>query len=235
MNILVIVIIIISLFVFCVTLTNVAPNIFMHTFNKYNKVQNSSGITADAFAILAVEYSGFRNLKVGRIKGELTDAYSYRDKVIALSESTIGNSSVSALAVVAHEYGHAMQHYSYNFLFALTTIFNKITRFFSFLVYPSLLASIIILVFFPQKESLGLLLLYIGLGLIAIALLYRLLTIPVEFGASRRGLKYLKDNRVLNNKELIMAKKVLKSAGFTYVAGFLSSILGWTNLVKRYK
>ena len=218
-----------------IAIANFAPAQFRHTFNKYNKVRNSLGITADQFAMAAVNSSPYETLSLARIKGELTDAYVPKQNVIALSDTTIGNSSVAALAVVAHEYGHAIQKNSNSTFFNVTHYFGVITGFLSKLAVPSIIVGLILRIFVSGKETLGMALIYAGIILIIIAFLYKLFTIPVEYDATNKGLRYLAENEVLNNKELRIAKKVLRAAGLTYVASFLAVMLSWTFLVPKYK
>lgn len=218
-----------------IAIANFAPAQFKRTFYKYNKVNNSLGISADQFALAAVEYSPYETLEVARIKGELTDAYIPKLNTIALSETTIGNTSVAALAVVAHEYGHAIQKNSNSTFFNLTHYFGVITGFLSKLSVPIFLVGLILWVFVKSQEGLGVTLMYIGVIIVIVAFLYQLFTIPIEFDASKKGLKYLADNEVLNAKELRIANKVLRAAGMTYVASFLATMLAWTFLVPKYK
>ncbi len=218
-----------------IAIANFAPAQFRRTFRKYNKIQSSLGITADQFAVAAVQASPYETLSLARIKGDLTDAYIPKQNVIALSETTIGNKSVAAIAVVAHEYGHAIQKNSNSTFFNVTHYFAIITAFLSKLAIPSIVVGLILKFFVENKEALGMGLIYAGIVVIIIAFLHKLFTIPVEYDATNRGLKYLAEYEVLNAKELRIAKKVLRAAGLTYVASFLATMLSWTFLVPKYK
>ena len=218
-----------------IAIANLAPAHFKHTFYKYNKVENQLGITADQFAQAAVSTSPYETLGLARIDGELTDAYVPKKNLICLSNTTIGNSSVAALTVVAHEYGHAIQKNSNSTFFNVTHYFGVITGFLSKLAVPAILVGLILWVFVATAESIGITLVYIGIVIIIVSFLYKLFTIPVEFDASNKGLKYLAENEIFTAKELRIAKRVLRAAGMTYVASFLAVMLSWTFLVPRYK
>jgi len=208
-----------------------AGGVLVARFKKYNTLYADLGLTSEQLLIAAKDYYQIKKLKIARIKGELTDCYIPGKRTIAISESCFGRSSVSALAVVSHEMGHALQHDKGSFLFAFSRIIGFFFRIFAVFVLPAILAGLIMLPF-SQTEHVGIILLCAGAGIIVLGLLVKIITIPVEYNASHRGLKFLRESRAMNEMELKIAKKIMNAAGFTYIAGFISTILG-INWIKR--
>lgn len=185
------------------------------TFNKYDQLMTEHQVTGRQAAEYILQQSGITNVRVEPVAGHLTDHYDPRNKVLRLSESTYQNTSVSAVAVAAHECGHALQDaQDYKFMrvrAALVPVVNL----------GSTIAMPLILIGFLMQIA-GL----IQLGILAfsLVLLFQLVTLPVEFDASRRAIEILGQGHIFTEAEVQPARKVLRAAGFTYVAASLSTL-----------
>lgn len=185
------------------------------TFNKYDQLMTEHQVTGRQAAEFILQQSGITNVRVEPVAGHLTDHYDPRNKVLRLSEATYQNTSVSAVAVAAHECGHALQDaQDYKFMrvrAALVPIVNL----------GSTIAMPLILIGFLMQIA-GL----IQLGILAfsLVLLFQLVTLPVEFDASRRAIEILGQGHIFTEAEVQPARKVLRAAGFTYVAASLSTL-----------
>ena len=193
------------------------------TFSKYNDVRSSRGITAASAARQILDANGLQNIRVEHVSGDLTDHYSPNENVIRLSDSTYNSTSVAAIGVAAHECGHAIQHargYApLSFRSALVPVANIGSQL-SWLF-------IILGIFFGGSHTL----IMIGILMFSAAVLFQLVTLPVEFNASSRALKVLEADGILGTEELAGGKKVLRAAALTYVAALASSILQLLRLI----
>jgi len=200
------------------------------TFKKYSKVPCSKGITGTDAAALLLRTNNINDVKVEPVKGSLTDHYSPSDKKLRLSEPVYGSTSIAAVGVAAHEAGHAIQHATHwsplGLRSTLVPVANIGSRFGPWLAIAGLAI--------PASSSysgIGSLLLNIGIILFSGAVLFYVITLPVEFNASHRAITVLRANNVLNEKELNGVKKVLTAAALTYVASALSSIANLLRLI----
>ncbi|MEE1280758.1 MAG: zinc metallopeptidase [Acutalibacteraceae bacterium] len=187
-----------------------------NSFNKFSKYPNSRGITAQDVAMKILHNAGIYDVRIEPIRGNLTDHYSPKEKVLRLSESVYNSTSIAAIGVAAHECGHAIQHQVGYFPLKLRSISVPLANIGSIFYWPLIL--------------LGLILGYAGLAQIGVLLFsfvvaFQLITLPVEFNASKRALTILSETGVLIGEELTGAKKVLNAAALTYVAALFSSIL----------
>lgn len=186
------------------------------TYSKYSKKQNSGKLTGKEVAEKILEMNGLSNVKVGRINGSLTDHYDPRNKTISLSDGIYNSNSISACAVAAHEVGHAIQdkeRYSMLvFRSKLVPVVNFTSRLSSILVFSGFIFDLFNFI-------------TIGAILLTVGLFFQLITLPVEFDASKRAKEELKKCGLIENQDTKGATKVLKAAAFTYVAGFLASAL----------
>lgn len=192
------------------------------TYSRYSRIGNSKGITSQQAAQAILQSAGIYDVRIERIRGNLTDHYSPKEKVLRLSDSVYGSSSVAALGVAAHECGHTIQHKVGYGPLKLRSLSVPIANFGSMLSWPVII--------------IGLLLGYTGLAQVGVYLflcvvLFQIITLPVEFNASNRALKILNDRNMLVGDELKGAKKVLSAAAMTYVAAVFSSILQLLRLV----
>lgn len=224
---------ILLLFAVCLSIANYAPKQFYNTYKKYSEYIVDVEYTAGDFAVYISKR--FPNLSVARINGELNDAFYPKKNTICLTEDTIYSKSVSAFAVVAHEFGHAIQYNTKNFRFKFCMALSVFANIFSRLTFPLLIVGAVFAFTNIVSKSIAYGLLIAGASIFAISFLVKILTIPIEYEATNFGLKTLQDNGVLGKKGMKMARKVLKSAGLTYVSSLLASMLAWTFMVPKYK
>jgi hypothetical protein len=192
------------------------------SFRKYSKIQNQRGIRSEQAAEMILKNAGIYDVSIQRISGNLTDHYDPSAKVLRLSDSVYGSTSVSAVGVAAHECGHAIQHANGYVPLSIRTAIVPVVNFASRLSMPLIL--------------LGLILGYTGIAqigviLFAAVLVFQVVTLPVEFNASHRALKILNSSNILYGKENTAAKRVLRAAALTYVASVLSTALQMFRLI----
>jgi hypothetical protein len=192
------------------------------TFAKYSKVPSSRRITGQAAAALLLNVYKIDNVKVEGVRGSLSDHYSPADKKLRLSEPVYGSTSIAAIGVAAHEAGHAIQHAVRWAPLALRSTLVPVANIGSSMGPWIAIAGLALS--FP-------ILINIGILLFSGAVLFYLITLPVEFNASNRALTLLRDNNVLTEKELKGAKAVLTAAALTYVASALTAIASLLRLV----
>ena len=176
------------------------------TFNKYNRVRSMSGMTGAQAAEHILHTAGIYDVSVQHISGNLTDHYDPRNKVLRLSDSTYGSSSVAAVGVAAHECGHAIQHQKDYAPLSIRSAIVPLANFGSFLAWPLIVIGLFI------TSSTGSLLINIGILCFSLAVLFQLVTLPVEFNASSRAVRILGETGILAQEELKGTKKVLKAA-----------------------
>lgn len=181
------------------------------TYKRFSTKVASSRISAAELSRRILNTSGV-DVKVEKTAGQLTDHYDPRKKVLRLSEAVYGSSSIAALGISAHETGHALQHHGGYFLLHLRNAIYPVASFGSSLAFPIFFIGFI---FSRQGPSI---LMDIGILLFAGAVVFSLLTLPVEFNASKRALVLLRQGRYLKREELSEARQVLSAAALTYVA-----------------
>ena len=187
------------------------------TFNRFSKVRASSGMTATQMAEQLLHAEGVYDVSVERTRGNLTDHYDPKNMVLRLSDSTANSTSVAALGVAAHEAGHVLQHRDGYAPLMLRTAAVPVVNIGSNLSWPLFLVGIIV-----SWEPL----VYAGIALFALAVLFAIITLPVEFNASKRALAALEANGYLQpGEEMRGAKKVLSAAAMTYVASAFMAIM----------
>ena len=196
------------------------------TFKKYSRVQSNSGLTGAQAAKRILESQGIYDVTIQHIAGELTDNYNPRNKVLSLSSSTYNSTSVAAIGVAAHECGHAIQH---DRGYAPIAVRNALVPFANWGSRLSWILIIVGIIFYGQGT--GQTMIDIGIFAFALAVLFQLVTLPVEFNASGRAIKVLESTGIFGTSELKCTKKVLGAAAMTYVAAAASSILQLLRLV----
>lgn len=189
------------------------------TFNRYSKVLNVSGMTGAEAAERLLHKSGIYDVHIERVTGSLNDHYDPRKKVLRLSDSVYSQTSVAAIGVAAHECGHAMQHEDGYMPLKLRSTLVPVANFGSFVSWPLIIIGLLI------GGSGSELLINIGILLFSVAVLFQLITLPVEFNASRRAVLHLGDAGILHGNEIEQTRKVLNAAALTYVAAAASAIL----------
>ena len=186
------------------------------TFQKFSTVNSARRVTAQDAAERILRGAGIYDVRIERIRGNLTDHYSPNEKVLRLSDSVYNSTSVAAIGVAAHECGHAIQHAHGYAALKLRSASVPVANIGSKLSWPLIL--------------LGLALGYaelarVGVFLFTFVVLFQLITLPVEFNASNRAMRILEDSGMLGGTELRGASKVLRAAALTYVAALFSSVL----------
>lgn len=200
------------------------------TYSKYRKVISEKNLTGKQVAELILNASDISNVQITEIEGNLTDYYDSKNKVLALSKANYNGSSISSIGVTAHECGHAIQDKVNYFPMKLRSMVIKIYNISSKLLLPLIIIGFIFdfLLLIPFASTIFL---YIGITVFGLSLLLNLITLPVEFNASKRALEILEKSTILTNEETKMAKKVLNSAALTYVAAFIYSLLNFLRFV----
>lgn len=192
------------------------------TFKKYSRVRAACGLTGAMAAQRVLQLSGITDVRIEHISGNLTDHYDPRSKTLRLSDSTYSSNSIAAVCVAAHECGHAVQHQLGYGPLVLRSTLVPAANFGSTLAWPVFFAGLI----FSMRP-----LLMAGIILFSLAVVFQLVTLPVEFNASSRALKILENGHVLGDSELSAGKKVLGAAAMTYVASLAASVLQLLRLV----
>ena len=192
-------------------------------FSKYSRVASMSGMTGAQAARMILQSNGINDVSVQRISGKLTDHYNPSTKVLNLSESVYGSTSVAAIGVAAHECGHAIQHARGYFPLSLRTALVPVANIGSQLSWVFIIVGAIL--------SFNQTLITIGIIMFSAAVLFQLVTLAVEFNASARALEQLESNGILYRDEVSQTRKVLSAAALTYVAAAATAILQLLRLI----
>lgn len=193
------------------------------TFNKYDQVHSRNNVTGTQAAQYILKTEAINNVGVQQISGDLTDNYNSGTKLLSLSEATAQSTSVAAIGVAAHECGHAVQDHTNYIPLRLRAAIVPVANLGSTLSFPIILIGVL----FSWNQTL----INIGILAFSLALLFQLVTLPVEFNASRRALAILSEGNLLTEEEVPMARKVLFAAALTYVAAALSTFLQLLRLI----
>ncbi len=198
------------------------------TFKAYSMLASSRGLTGAQVAAMILKSSGVYDVSVSHVGGSLTDHFDPRIKVVNLSDSVYGSTSVAAISVAAHECGHAMQHNEGYAPLKFRSAFVPVANFGSKLGMPVIIAGLLL----SSMVNLGFyVLVRIGIILFSFGMIFQIVTLPVEFDASRRALATLKSMNLLEDTELYGSRKVLKAAAMTYVAAAAASILSLLRII----
>ena len=195
------------------------------TFQKYSRIRSHSGMTGREAAERLLHANGIYDVTVQHVAGNLTDHYDPRNKTLNLSDSTYASTSVAAIGVAAHECGHAVQHANGYAPLKIRGSLVPVANFGSTLAWP------LILIGFLIQGNASVLLINLGILLFSAAVLFQIVTLPVEFNASSRALKSLETNGILYTEEVADTRKVLRAAALTYVASAASAILQLLRLI----
>ncbi len=192
------------------------------TFNKYSKIAARNNVTADGVARNLLSLYGMSNMPVNHVSGNLTDHYDPRNRTLNLSDGVYGSRSIASIGVAAHETGHAIQHLeAYSPLMFRNSIVPVV----------NIATSVSTPLFFVGLLMANSMLVNIGIMLFTAALVFHLVTLPVEINASSRALKLLEQTGTLSSDELVGAKKVLTAAAWTYIAAALTSALTLVRMI----
>ena len=185
-------------------------------YRKYSKIENARGMTASEVAERILKGAGISDVRIERIEGELTDHYDPKNKVVRLSEGVYYSTSVAAIGVAAHECGHVLQHYNGYLPIRVRNAIVPVVNFGSNLSWPLILLGVL----FGLTRLVD-----VGIILFTLVLLFQIVTLPVEFNASKRAIGVIRDTGILYGDEITGAKKVLNAAALTYVAGVIATAL----------
>ena len=209
----------------CIIITLICQVKVQSTFSKYSKIRNSRNITGAQAAEYVLRQNGVTGVRIEHVSGSMTDHFDPRTNVIRLSDTVYNSNSVAAVGVACHEAGHAVQH-------AEGYLPNKIRGF----ILPmakigSQLSWILILLGLIFTAKVGFVLLYIGIVLFSLSVLFTIATLPVEFNASKRALECIRESDLLYGDEYTGAKRTLQAAAMTYVAAALTAIMQLLRLI----
>lgn len=185
-------------------------------YKKYSQQPNAAGLTGASVARRILDRYGMQDVDIEMVAGSLSDHYDPAKKVVRLSEPIYAGRSIASLAIASHEVGHAIQHNKGYAALALRSLLVKPVNFGSFLAWPLLFIGLI--VSSPMLMDIGI---YLFMGVIA----FHMVTLPVEFDASRRAVKILSTDGYIHPAEATGAKKMLNAAAWTYVAAAAMAIL----------
>ncbi len=197
------------------------------TFRRFSEVGNRNRLTGAEVARRLLMRAGITDVKVEKVAGNLTDHYDPRTKTLRLSEPVYDSESIAALGVAAHETGHAVQHDEGYMPLSIRSAIVPVATFGSTLAFPLVIAG-----FFLTSiigASMSTLLINVGIVLFTAVVAFQLITLPVEFNASRRAIAMLDEGRILAEDEIAPARKMLNAAALTYVA---SAAVAIANLLR---
>jgi Zn-dependent membrane protease YugP len=206
-----------------VVITLIASAKVKSTFSRYSRVGSMSGLTGAQVAERLLNNSGIYDVRIERISGSLNDHYDPRSKVLRLSDPVYGQSSLAAIGVAAHECGHAIQHQNDYIPLKLRGALVPVANLGSMAAWPMIILGL----FMGYNEFL----INLGIILFSAAVLFQIITLPVEFNASRRAIARLGETGILHGDELKKSKKVLDAAALTYVAAAAATILQLLRLI----
>lgn len=199
------------------------------TFNKYNRIETKHGKQAKDVARFMLDGGGCINTKIKPIKGELTDNYNPSTDTVSLSSSVYNQSTIGAVGVTAHEIGHVFQHKNNYGLVKLRSTLIPIMNVSNFLIWPLIIIGLIceLSALFSGAD----ILIYIGVALYALEIVFCLITLPIELNASKRAYNMLVATGEMDTEEAKGVKEVLNAAAWTYVAALVTSILSLLRLL----
>lgn len=204
---------------FCI----IAQSRVSSTYRKYARVMSRSGLTGAQAAQRILQMSGIYDVRIEHVNGTLTDHYDPSSKVLRLSDATYGSPSVAAIGVAAHECGHALQHEKGYVPLQIRTALVPYANFGSRVGFPIILVGALL--------GMNQVLIQVGIWVFALAVLFQIVTLPVEFDASSRALMMLGDYGLMGRDETNSCRKVLSAAALTYVAAAATSILQLIRLI----
>ncbi len=202
-----------------------ASQMVTSTYRKYSKVRARGGMTGAEAAQRILQMSGIRDVQIQHVRGDLTDHYDPVKKVLRLSDTVYDSRSVAAIGVAAHECGHALQHKEGYFPLKFRSALVPAANIGSKLGLPLVILGLVLGIGFDLPGGGYFSLAQIGIWVFALAVLFQLVTLPVEFNASGRALKMLGSYGVMTDDEVDDCKRVLGAAALTYVAAAASSVL----------
>ena len=198
----------------CFILAIIASSRVNSTFKRYSKQMSSRRITGSDAAEQVLHANGVADVRIERVSGNLTDHYDPKANVIRLSDAVYNSTSTAAIGVACHEAGHAVQYAREYFPIKVRAAIIPATNIGSKLAMPLILLGIL----FASVGNYSYTLVYLGIAMFALSLVFQLVTLPVEFNASRRAMEAIKSTQLLTEEEQKGARKTLTAAAMTYVA-----------------
>lgn len=211
----------------CILLSLWASSSVKSTFRRYSTQYSTRRITGADAAAKVLRNNGVQNVRIERISGNLTDHFDPKTNVIRLSDSVYDSTSTAAIGVACHEAGHAVQYATHYAPIKLRAAIIPVTNFGSKLAMPLILIGILL----SFAGNLSYTLVYLGIACFSLSLIFQLITLPVEFNASRRAIRAIEDAGILSAQELVGARKTLKAAAMTYVAATAVSLTQLLRLI----
>jgi Zn-dependent membrane protease YugP len=211
----------------CIILSLWASSNVKSTFNRYSKQYSSRRITGADAANRVLSANGVTGVRIERVTGNLTDHFDPKTNVIRLSDSVYNSTSTAAIGVACHEAGHAVQYAKSYGPIRLRAAVIPVTNFGSRIAMPLILLGVLLSAFMEASYTL----VYLGIACFGLSLVFQLVTLPVEFNASRRALNAIESGELLTQDEQRGAKKVLTAAAMTYVAATAVSLAQLLRLV----
>ena len=211
----------------CVLLSLWASSNVNSTFKKYARQLSSRRITGADAAQRVLSANGVRGVRIDRVSGNLTDHYDPRTNVIRLSDSVYDSTSTAAIGVACHEAGHAVQYADNYAPIKLRAAIIPITNIGSKLAMPLILLGLVL----SFMENFSYFFVYLGIACFGLSLVFQLLTLPVEFNASRRAMQAIEDSNLLTTEEQKGARKTLTAAALTYVAATATALAQLLRLI----
>lgn len=216
----------------CVILSLWASSNVKNTFNRYSKQLSARHITGAMAAERVLLANGVRGVRIERVAGNLTDHYDPKANVIRLSDAVYSSTSTAAIGVACHEAGHAVQYAEHYAPIKLRAAIIPVTNIGSRLAMPLILLGLIL----TYMENYSYFFIYLGIACFGLSLVFQLVTLPVEFNASRRAMNAIADSELLTEAEQKGARKTLTAAALTYVAATalaLAQVLRLINIFGR--
>ena len=204
----------------CVLLSLWASANVNSTFKKYSKQYSQRRLTGAEAAQRVLSANGVHGVRIEKVSGNLTDHYDPRTNVIRLSDNVFGNTSTAAIGVACHEAGHAVQYAEGYFPIKVRAAIIPVTNFGSKLAMPLILIGLL----FSSLGRLSNFFIYLGIACLGLSLVFQLVTLPVEFNASRRALDAIAQTGILSEDEQVGARKTLTAAALTYVAATAAAL-----------
>ena len=214
----------------CVLLSLWASNNVNTTFRKYSKQFSRRGLTGAEAAQRVLSGNGVSGVRIERVSGNLTDHFDPRTNVIRLSDSVYSSTSTAAIGVACHEAGHAVQYAMDYAPIRIRAAIIPLTNFGSKIAIPLILAGILLSTFGMFSDAL----VYAGIAAFGLSLVFQLVTLPVEFNASRRAMQAIENANLLTEDEQRGARKTLKAAALTYVAATAVALAQLIRLIALY-
>lgn len=206
-------------------ITMIAQANIQKAFSKYSKIKSNKSITGYQAAKYILDVNNYNDISIKKIGGSLSDYFNPATKEVALSQESFTDTSIASIAVAAHECGHVIQYKEGYLPLKIKSWIVPAVNFGSKLAFPVILLGI----FLSQQKLLD-----IGLILFSLVLIFQLVTLPVEFDASRRAIRVIDQSGMLVGEELEAAKAMLKAAAYTYLAATLSTALQFLRLFLLY-